>query len=164
MKALLGWISDISSTVLNFSALTQKQNSLPGPMLNTECTHPPLLSFSYFYFPIDLCCHKKVWDTCMILQSWKIQWHFFIPEGILSNLQMLKKKVALSKISWYFSSGCDTYTKGIKLTTKRFQDDSIPRNSCESGGGCGSIYSRKGDLMEGKTKRQKVPTRGKERK
>lgn len=91
MKALLCWISHISSTILNFSALTQKQNSLPGPMLSTECTHPSLLSFSCFCFPVNLCYHKKGWDVCMTLQSWKIQWHFVIPEGILSNLQMLKK-------------------------------------------------------------------------
>lgn len=44
-KALLGRISDVSSTVLTFSALTQKQNSFPWSMLNAECTHPSLLSF-----------------------------------------------------------------------------------------------------------------------
>ena len=68
MKALLGRISDVSSTVLTFSALTQKQNSFPWSMLNAECTHPSLLSFSYFCFPIDLCYHKKV------CEMWA--WHY----------------------------------------------------------------------------------------
>lgn len=44
----------------NFSALTQKQNSFRWSMLNVECIHPSLISFSYFCFHIDLCYHKKV--------------------------------------------------------------------------------------------------------
>lgn len=92
-KALLGRISDVSSTVLTFSALTQKQNSFPWSMLYAECTHPSLLSFfllflfSYWSLPPQ----ESLWDVGVIVWSWKIQWHFCIPEGILSNLQMLKK-------------------------------------------------------------------------
>lgn len=60
VKAPLGRVSDVSSTVLTFSALTQKQNSFNWLMLNAQFTHPSFFSVSYFSFPIDLCHHKKI--------------------------------------------------------------------------------------------------------
>lgn len=138
------------------------------PWTNAEYrVHPSISSFFLLFLfscqsllPQERlrCVHDitKLKDTVTFRHPWRHSQQS-------ANVKKKKQTVSLSKISWYFSSGCDTYTEDIKLIMIRFQDDSIPRNSCERGGGCRSVYSRKGDLLEGKTKRQRVPTRGKER-
>lgn len=133
-------------------------------MLNAECTHPSLLSFSYFCFPIDLCYHNEVCELwAQYYEAGRQQWHFFIPEGILSDLQMLKKNDTFQnqlifqfrlwhthwryKVNHYMFSGW--------LNTQEFLWNRWK---------IWEIYSRKGDQLKGEDQKTEGPSKREENK